>query len=63
MTLDRRPLRKRLLYWFRSEERMLRWVQRPIARLGGRTPGEAILAGDAEEVHAILDGWSVRDEQ
>jgi hypothetical protein len=63
MTVDRRPIRTRLSEWFASEEFLLLWVQRPHARLGGRTPGEAILAGAAEEVHAILDRWAVRAEE
>ena len=63
MTLDRRPIRTRLSERLGSEELLLRWVQCRHARLGGRTRGAAILAGAAEEVHAILDGWSALDEQ
>lgn len=63
MTVDRRPIRTRLSERIASGELLLRWVQRPHARLGGRTPGEAILAGAAEEVHVILDRWPVGAEQ
>ena len=63
MTVDRRPIRTRLSERIGSEELLLCWVQCRHAGLGGRTPGAAILAGAAEDVHVILDRWPVGAEE
>jgi hypothetical protein len=63
MTVDRRPIRQRLEDWIATEERLLRWMTRRHRELDGRTPAAAVLAGDVEDVHAILDRWPVGAEQ
>lgn len=51
---DRRPIRERLADFYTDVE-IARMVVTPQEELGDRTPGELIISGRAEEVHALID--------
>lgn len=51
---DRRPIRERLADFYTDVE-IRRMMVTPQEQLGDRTPGELILSGRAEEVHALID--------
>jgi hypothetical protein len=51
---DRRPIRERLAQFY-SDVEIARMVVTPQDALHGRTPGEMIIAGHADEVHALID--------
>jgi hypothetical protein len=53
-TPDRRPIRERLAQFY-SDVEIARMVVTPQDALHGRTPGEMIIAGHADEVHALID--------
>jgi hypothetical protein len=43
---------------FPDADDAIRWLESPNAELDGRTPREAVAAGDAERVTLVLDGMS-----
>lgn len=55
---DRRPIRERLAQFY-SDAEIARIVVTPQDALHGRTPGELIVAGQADEVHALIDKIAV----
>lgn len=54
MKPDRRPIRQRLADFYTEAELDL-WIYRVHPQLDGRTPAGAVDAGDAEDVHRIID--------
>ena len=43
---------------FTGPDDAIRWLEMPSAALDGRTPREAIAAGEAERVALVLDGMN-----
>jgi uncharacterized protein (DUF2384 family) len=53
--LVRRVLLVELAARFESPDEAIEWLEKPAAELEGRTPREAIAAGEAERVALLLD--------
>jgi uncharacterized protein (DUF2384 family) len=54
----RQVLLAELASTFTDADDAIRWLESPNAELDGRTPREAVAAGDAERVTLVLDGMS-----
>jgi uncharacterized protein (DUF2384 family) len=53
--LVRRVILAELAARFESPDDAIAWLEKPAAELEGRTPREAIAAGEAERVAVVLD--------